>query len=1270
MKINIHSTTVIVFFLTVMFSVFPVFSFSQDTIEWNQPFIQIAPDGHSSAWLDCAHCYQREDDGLPVFRTSVNTGQEVVSASVASAQYAPLSVAEQAALSFSAESLTAGMPEVRTQSYNFRGEVYTRFEFIPLRKTAQGLIEKMVSYSLAIQYNHASGLKGGDVYDNASTSVLAVGDWYRISVSSTGVYKLSYSDLAAMGIPVAGLATGKIRIHGYGGGMLPERVGLPRYDDLPEIAVKAEDGGDGILNEGDYLLFYARGPVKWSYNEATGFFEHQPHLYTDETYYFITVGDQPGKRIQEFTQPQSEANAVITAYHWYDAYQPNEVNLIKSGKEWYGDVFDLVTERTYRFTDFTPETSAPLNIKLSAVARSLQTSSFTLKAAGEQFNLFISPITTDFNTNYARISTETFTVNQPDVNAGFSLKYNKSLSSSTGWLNYLELNALSKLQFNGGQKSFRRAGLQGIVEYRISSPDDQVMIWDVTDPLNPGMLNGTYSDNSLIFKALSDTLREYIICDFTSYLKPGFVEKVANQNLHALEAHSMVIVAHPDFYDQATRLATFHAQYNDLSVLVVTPQQIYNEFSSGSQDISAIRDFMKMLRNRNTASSGLRFLLLFGDASYDPKNRLAKNSAFIPSFYSPESLHPVTSYVSDDFFGSLDDNEGGLSSDVPDIGIGRLPVQTLDEAAMAVDKIIHYATATDKVNGDWRNVITFVADDGDNGDGNVHMQQADMLADMIDTTYRCYNLDKIYFDAYPQISTPGGQRIPDASLAINQRMDKGALIVNYTGHGGEVGWAHERVLEVADIRSWTNYDRMPVFMTATCEFSRFDDPGLTSAGELVFLNPEGGGIALFTTSRPTFGTPNFTLSQNFYNIAFERIGDEMPYLGDIIRLSKLATGGDNNSKKFVLLGDPATKMAYPRYNVVTQNVNGRSVTASADTLKALSEITISGIITDESGNRIQGFNGEITPTVFDKVVQVTTFATSGSSPFTFGVRRNIIYKGKVNVTDGEFSFTFIVPRDIAYQFGQGKISYYATDGTTDAAGFFEDIVVGGFSDRELNDLSGPEITLYMNDRSFKDGGFTGENPVLIADLRDISGINTIGSGIGHDIVAILDDQTDNPYILNDFYESDLNTYMSGVVSFPFHDLEPGPHSVRMKVWDVNNNSGEVSIRFVVASTDGLTLGNFEAWPNPMRDNVTFAIEHNQAGRELNVTLDIFSLSGSRVASLNESIFAEGYRTKGFDWDGRSSDGHRLADGFYIGRIRLKTNDGLVADKSVKIVIAR
>jgi hypothetical protein len=1263
------SLSIAFFFLLLSLSALK--AVSQESVRWLQPYRQIHPDGSIQSWLNCEQCYNEEVNSFPVYTFFRNLDFRLKSVHFTDTHYEFLTSEELKSLENLNTSLIPANPEITTEVVYDRGNPVLRLSLIPLRRNASsGLLEKLISFEVKIEQDAQRELKSEQSANYTFSSVLSKGDWFKVSVPKTGIYQLTYSDLSSMGVQVAGLSSSKIRVHGYGGGMLPERAGTLRYDDLPEVPVKVVDGGDGILNAGDYILFYARGPMKWTYNIQSGLFEHQPHLYSDFAYYFIAVGEENGLRIQEFPQPVSPATSVITSYNWFDAHHPNEVNLIKSGKEWFGDVFDVVSERNYTFSNFDPETSAPATVRLSAAARSVQASSYTLKAAGETFNMFVSPIITEFNTAYARISNDTYSIDQPDFAAGFNLKFNKSTGSSIGWLNYLEVNALAKLNMKNGQTSFRRTGQQGIVEYRISEVTKPVVLWDVTDPIVPGYLNVMASGGQVVFKALADTLREYIVSDEQSYLKPAFVEKVANQNLHGFPSYSMIIVAHPDFAQEAARLATFHAQHNNLDVVVVQPQAIYNEFSSGAQDISAIRDFVRMLWKRTQGSPNTRFLLLFGDASYDPKDRRTSNSNFIPTFQSPESFHPVTSYATDDFFGCLDDNEGGLSTDVPDIGIGRLPVQTVAEAAMAVDKIIHYATAADKVHGDWRNVITFVADDGDNGDGNVHMQQADMLATMIDTTYRNYNLDKIYLDAYNQISTPGGQRIPDASLAINQRMDKGALIINYTGHGGEVGWAHERVLEVPDIKSWTNYDRMPVFMTATCEFSRYDDPALQSAGELVFLNPKGGGIALFTTARPTFGTPNFSLSRSFYDIALKPTPNGMPFLGDLIRLSKLAAGADNNSKKFVLLGDPALKMAYPEFNVQTLEVNGRSVAEVADTLKALSEITINGIISDHQGNILSDFNGEVIPTVFDKEVQIKTFGTGSSSPFTFSLRRNIIYKGKVNVINGAFTFSFIVPRDIAYQFGSGKISYYATDGQRDAAGYFDKITVGGFSDRELDDLVGPEISLYMNDRNFRSGGFTDQNPVMLADLKDFSGINTIGNGIGHDIVAILDNQTDSPFILNDFYQSDLNTYQSGVITFPFRGLAPGGHTLRLKVWDVNNNSSDVTIGFVVASSDGLTLGNFDAWPNPMRDKVTFEFEHNMAGQELDIQLDIYSLSGNKAASLVRRIYAEGYRTVGFEWDGRGSNGNQLSNGFYIGRLGVKTGSGLSSEKSVKVVIAR
>jgi len=1256
--------------LIVLLSIIPGRNLSAQhvmNLKWNLPYQQTGPDGTSVSWLSCDDCYTSTESGLPVFAFEETATKKVVSVDLTNDAYLPLSEAETQIVKKSEYQFPALIKPDFETVYD-RGRPSLRISLVPLRKNPEnGHIEKLISFTLNIQTDGSRAMESATIHEYAPASVLSSGDWFRISLEKDGLYQLSYSDLAAMGVAVSGISSSQLRIHGYGGGMLPERVGDTRYDDLPEIPLMVMDGGDGRFDAGDYLVFYGQGLRNWKFDAQADLFKHQEHLYSDESFYFITTGQQPGRRIEEFPQPQGTPGAIISSYNWFDAYEPNEANMVKSGKEWYGDVFDIVNSRNYTFADFDPDLSYPLTIRLSTIARSTAGSSFALTGAGGAFSAFIAPIVTDFNTVFARASNETFQIEQPALPIAFNLKYNKNSNSATGWLNFIEVNAMGKLTYNGSQMNFRRTGQQGIVEYRLTGVDKPVQVWDVTDPVNPGKINASIAGSNLKFTALADELREYVISDQSSYLNPVFVEKVANQNLHGLQPYSMVIITHPLFAGQAERLATFHAQHDNLDVLVVQPQTIYNEFSSGTQDISAIRDFVKMLWERSSTGGMPRFLLLFGDASYDPKDRMNNNSNFIPVYLSPESLHPVTSYVTDDFFGCIDNNEGGLTADVLDIGVGRLPVQTVAEAEMAVDKIIHYATDTEKVNGDWRNVISFVADDGD---GNSHMMQADELARMIDTAYRNYNVDKIFLDAYNQISTPGGQRVPDATAAINQRMDKGALIINYTGHGGEVGWTHERVLEVTDINGWTNYDRMPVFMTATCEFSRYDDPVRASAGELVFLNPNGGGIALFTTSRPTYGTPNFALARSFYNIALSPDGDGMPHLGDLIRNSKRVAGADNNSKKFVLLGDPAMKMAYPTFNVITRDINGAALSRGADTLKALSEIVVNAYVADLDNSILTDFNGEVSIVVFDKENQIRTFGTENAAPMTFGLRKSIIYKGKVKVVNGAFTYSFIVPLDIAYQYGKGKISYYATDGVRDAAGQYSGVVVGGFSDRQTTDISGPEIALYMNHVNFRRGGFTDENPVMLAVVNDQSGINTIGNGIGHDIVAIIDDQSDSPYVLNDSYLSDLNTYKSGVITFPFHNLSVGRHTLRLKVWDVNNNSSEATTEFVVASSEGLALENLEAWPNPMSDHVTIEFDHNQAGQELAAQLDIYSLEGNRAATLNRLIFASGFRTVGFEWDGRGSNGHLLSSGFYIGRLRITTTDGLTSEKSVKIIIAR
>ncbi len=1140
--------------------------------------------------------------------------------------------------------------------YKYQADSYI-MTYMPISQLAVTLVMLLSFFCLSLKGQNVTGFF-------ANSSQLSSGSWSRIGVDASGICRLSYDDLINMQVPVAGIESSAIRIHGFGG-MLPENAGAPRYDDLPEVAIQMFDGGDNRFDPGDYLLFYSSGPHAWRYNSQASAFEYLVNIYSDQAYYYITVGGTPGVRVQQMPQPANAAQEV-RYYHHRDVISPELYNLIKSGRGWYGDFFDIITQRDYSFTPVSLRQNSELNIRFSVVARSSFGCSFTLSAGGNSYTLPVSSVSNDFNTNYAHISTNRFIQSAPADFSSASVSFNKNSGMDIGWLNFIEVNAEARLRYAGQQLPFRKVGLEGDVEYIIEGASSDMHVWEITDPLRPRLVNVNNQGGVLRFRATADTLHEYIIASGSNMISPVFIGQVGNQNLHGMSTPQMLIISPPEFMNEAVRLATFHGQHDDLSVTVVTPQSIYNEFSSGSQDISAIRNFIKMLWHKAEPNNLPRYVLLFGDASYDFKNRVPANTNFIPTYQSPESLHPVHSIATDDYFVCIDDHEGGNSNDGVDIGIGRLPVATPQEATVAVDKIINYLTATDKVHGDWRNIISFVADDGD---GNIHMSQADQIAQMIDTVFSNYNTDKIFLDAYVQESMAGGQRSPDANNAINQRVNKGALIINYTGHGGETGWTKEQILEVKDITGWTNYDRLPVFMTATCEFSRYDDPARVSGGEHAFLNPKGGAIALFTTARPTYGTPNFALAKNFYTTALQPINGMMPRLGDIIRIAKAQSGSDNNTKKFVLLGDPAMTMAYPELKVITTLINGNGVSELSDTISALEEVTINGIISDKTGVRVSDFNGMVMTTVYDKESNIETFGTQESGVMSFSLRKNIIHRGRAEVVNGEFTFSFIVPRDIAYQFGPGKISYYATNGITDAAGYHKNIVVGGIGGN-INDHEGPEVTLFINDSSFKSGGFTDPNPVLLAYIKDQSGINTIGNSIGHDIVAILDNNTQDPYILNEYYQADLNTYKSGSIMFPFFNLKPGPHTVRLRLWDVNNNSSEVTTNFIVAAGNQLTLSEIEAWPNPMVDEINFAIGHNQAGKELKAELSVYNLSGNKVATIKRNIFAGGYRTSLFKWNGDGQYGSRLSSGFYIAKLRIETPEGFVSDKSVKIIIAR
>ncbi|PKP33704.1 MAG: hypothetical protein CVU00_10260 [Bacteroidetes bacterium HGW-Bacteroidetes-17] len=1161
--------------------------------------------------------------------------------------------------------------EVRSEMRTISKKKYLYYELVPLRiNPDNGKIEKLISFDIEIEVKPANESVGSFQFKNQS--VFSSGNWYKIKVTKAGVYKITHSDLTAMGINVSGIDPRNIRIYGHGGGMLPENNSETKHDDLNENAIEVVGEADGRFDANDYILFYGQSPHVWEFNGTTQKYSHISNAYSEYTYYFITTDLGKGKRIVTQQSLTLEPNFIISEFEDHILHEQNELNLINSGRNWYGEVFDAITLRTLEFDFPNLIKSKKLQIKVEAAIKSSVSSKIEVSVNGS----FINQITAsgiNFSAPYppeALQGSVTGDYLSESDHLALKLNYLKPNPASKAWLDYLEIVAWRQLVFTGHQMSFRNSqsiGSGRISSFKLSGINEKLVVWNITNPHSITKINGIKNGNELNFVLATDSLLEFIAFDDIGFLTAEFVEFVNNQNYHGLQPVDLIIISPKVFYDQALRLAEFHEGHDGLSYCIVEPDKIYNEFSSGAQDISAIRNFVRMLYDRAGSTSQPKYLLLFGDASFDYKNRIEDNTNFVPTWESPFSTAIISSYNTDDYFGLLDDNEGANVNGGLDIGIGRIPIRNPEQARHMVDKIIHYSENSEAVMGAWRNTVCLV---GDDQDYNTYVKDSEQIANFIDNDNNNINVDKIYFDAYPQVSTPGGQRYPEVKQAINDKIEKGALIVNYIGHGGETGWAHERVLEVQDINAWQNYDRLPVFVTATCEFTRFDNPTLESAGELVLLNVNGGGIALLTTTRATSAGANFQLNKQVFKYIFENENEEYLRLGDIIKSSKNAVGNGTNAQKFVLVGDPALKIAIPHDSIATLEINNQSTQEYPDTLNAMERVMIRGSVFQKNGIKNTSFNGLLYPVVYDKKSRIKTIGQdSDSFEQEFDVQTNILYKGKVSVINGDFSFSFVVPKDIAYNYGFGKISYYAQSESSDAWGCFENLIIGGYHDEMLTDTEGPSINLYMNNPSFRSGDITNESPTIYARISDESGINTIGNGIGHDIVAVLDGSNDQTYFLNEFFESDLDSHTSGTLGYPLSGLSEGRHVLSLKVWDIVNNSSIAVIEFEVKNQDITIIQDLKNFPNPFRNFTNFSFKHNQAKSIINFEIQIFSMDGKKIKSIVRTINPSGFNSDLIEWDGTSDSGTGLDAGIYLYRILI---NGKVVDgpNSRKLIILK
>ncbi|SHJ84564.1 Por secretion system C-terminal sorting domain-containing protein [Hymenobacter daecheongensis DSM 21074] len=1256
-------------------------------------------------------------------RYVVRIAGSVADGQLRNAVYAPFSAAD--ARLFDLANLAAA-PSVILATGTEKRQPITLAAILSVRRNPQsGQPEKLISFEYAYTLA-ASGTaqRGTQSRSHAPASVLKQGDWFKIGVPQSGMYKLDKNALKALGVDVQGLDPRRLRLYGNAMGTLPQLNSTYRPDDLVENAVFVAGENDGSFDDSDYLLFYARGPHTWSADASRRLFQHTLNVYTDTAYYFVTVGSTPGRRIAPAPAPTAAPTAVISQYTYRDFYNRDLINLIKSGRQWLGEGFgststarefgfaipNLVPGAALQVTSYTAASTAPNTFSRFTVAVNGTPIGTQTISGPDPINKYPEAANGD-------LSTFSYTVpaNAPaDIKVGLSFSGGPD-PAAQGWLDYLEVNALRQLRMMGNQfefRSFDNIAPRATSQFALAAPGTTV--WDVTNPRRP---RAQALDAAGNFAATTDTLREFVAFTGSSFATPVNFGRVGNQNLHALNLDGrldMMVVTHPIFFQEAERLAAYRRRHDGLDVRVVTTTQVYNEFSSGGQDVTAIRDLMKLVYDRAPANKTV-FLLLFGDASYDfksdrtnnadqlpawwksrsPFNGDKINQNFVPTYQSRESFAPAfgrsnsnpvsagPSYNSDDYFALLDDDEGfwsengGGLTEFIDIGVGRLPVRTprdqpgsTAQAALVVNKLIAYDQPA--AYGKWRNRITFVADDGDY---NYHVNTStDPPADQLTQQHPEFNAHKVYLDLYPQLVAAGGQRSPDCNRAIDESIEQGSLIVQYSGHGGPKGWADEQILNNSSVLKLTNRDRLTFMLTATCDFSTYDNPEFDSAGEQVLTDIEGGAVGLLTTTRLAFtgGSYNDGIVRAFYEGMFTPVNNKVPRMGDIM----LHTKNDRSitpieNRNFTLLGDPSMRLAYPEQEVTLDSINGKLITAThIDTLKALATVTMSGKV--RSGGVLNSrFSGKAQLTIYEKPATVMTLGNEDPS-IPVSVQENVIYAGQATVRNGQYRLRFVVPKDINYSLGLGKVSLYASDSVSrlDAHGA-RAVPVGGANSLAVLDTIAPNIRLFMDDTTFVFGGLTHTTTTLLARLKDQSGINTAGSGIGHEITATLDNDPRQLTVLNDFYTANVDSYQQGEVKYKFKDLTTGPHLLRLKAWDTFNNSAEKEIEFIAAKDEKLALQHVLNYPNPFSTTTTFHFDHNRAnaGDELDVQVQIFTISGRLVRTLRTSATASNPHFKDLTWNGRDEFDDQLARGVYVYRVSVKSQQtGTMASKFEKLVI--
>jgi hypothetical protein len=1109
-----------------------------------------------------------------------------------------------------------------------------------------------------------------------SNSVLKTGLWRKFYVEKSGVYAISKAFLLDLGFDV-NVDPRTIKIYGNGGRMIPLTNSDPYPTDLAENAIQFVGENDGVFNDSDYILFYAEGVDNYNTDSET-----HVNLYADKTYYYVTSSASSGKRISPMVESPQPPDITFTTYDEYQFHEIDRVNLVRLGRRWYGEQFNVVNDQTFSFSFPNIVTTSPVSLTVKAAAIGVSATSMTVKANSINIGNITLPANNSSSLATSGSISSSLTITTPNISIDLSYN-NNGVPSAIGYLDYISLKAKSNLNGYGKQFRFKVdavASSIGTCEYKISNASAIVQVWDITDIYNVSSKQNN-GQAQISFKTFMGQERKFIAIDNLDVYSPMkdsnylvYNQDIKGQiflnNQGVFTDVDYIIVTPYSLNSQAERLANFHRTYSNLNVKVVNLEGLYEEFSSGKQDIGAVRNFVKYVYdNASTPSKRVKYLCLFGDASYDFKNRITNNTNIVPIFQSLESFSLSGSFISDDYFGLMDANEGSMTSPLGlDIAVGRMLVSSLEQADQMVTKIIDYHDK--KSYGRWRNNLVFLSDDIDQTSDTSLETKLDDLSNTITTQKPFFNSKKIHTDSYIQETTSGGQKYPKAKEDFINSFGQGALVFNYLGHGGEDGLAGERLFETKDAMNLSNRYKYPLFITVTCEFTRFDNPFRPTAGEQTYWNPLGGAISMITTTRQIGQLTGEQFNLDLGKKLFSYGSNSYTSIAEAVRLTKVASSNSGNNV-VSYIGDPALKLAIPKPKIKLTKINGVPITGTSDILQALGYVTLSGEVTDEFDNPLPNYNGELAVNVFDKEINRVTLGNDGTVVggvlviMNFTTLGETIFRGNASVTNGQFEFGFVVPRDIKIPVGNGKVSFYAKNNNPleDQTGYDFSIKIGGLNTNAVADVVPPRIRIYMNDESFVSGGTTNQSPLFLAFLEDEHGINT-ASGIGHDIVAYLDGDETKPYVLNDFYETELNNYTKGKLKYPFRNLAIGLHTLTFKAWDVYNNIVTADLQFIVVGDETLTLTNVLNYPNPFVNHTEFWFTHNKPFEQLEVQVQVFTITGKIVWTKNQIVSNEGFTSRDITWDGRDDFGDKIGKGVYVYKLTVKSN--LTNKKTEKI----